>query len=194
MTDFVPFQKIPRWSKAQHIIISEKIDGTNAQIVINEDCTELKCGSRSRWITPEDDNYGFANWAYANKEHLLKLGKGQHFGEWWGYGINRCYNLKEKRFSLFNVLRWGSEEQLEKLVTIPQVNLVPVLYQGAFNETIIDLAVKRLEEEGSIAAPGFQNPEGVVIYMPGSRSLYKKTIGFDEHKSQLRFEERQAAA
>jgi hypothetical protein len=180
--NFVPFPKIPRWSKSQHMFITEKIDGTNAQIVINEDCTELKCGSRSRWITPEDDNYGFAKWAYANKEHLLNLGKGQHFGEWWGYGINRCYNLKEKRFSLFNTLRWGTEEQQAKLAEIPQVDIVPVLYAGPFEDAVIDEHLKDLEFNGSKAAPGFQNPEGVVIYMPATRSLYKKTIGSDEHK------------
>lgn len=50
--------------------------------------------SRTRWITPEDDNYGFAKWANENKEELLKLGIGQHFGEWWGSGIQRGYNLQ----------------------------------------------------------------------------------------------------
>lgn len=182
MTDFVPFQKIPRWSKSQHIFITEKIDGTNAQIQINEECTEIKCGSRSRWITPDDDNHGFARWVYSNKENLLKLGKGTHFGEWWGYGIQRCYNLKEKRFSLFNTLRWDTPEQSERLKEIPGVFVVPVLYKGPFSDSIIDETVNQLEKDGSTASPGFQNPEGVVIYMPASRSLYKKTIGSDEHK------------
>lgn len=182
MNDFVPFQKIPRWSKSQHIFITEKIDGTNAQIVINDDCTSLRCGSRSRWITPDDDNFGFARWCRDNQDKLLLLGKGTHFGEWWGQGIQRCYNLKEKRFSLFNTLRWSVPEQVEKLAEIPGVAIVPTLYQGPFSDSIIDETLSRLETEGSIASPGFQNPEGIVIYMPGSRTLFKKTIGFDEHK------------
>jgi len=179
---FEPFQKIPRWSKTQHIFITEKIDGSNASIYINDDCTDLLAGSRTRWITPEMDNFGFATWAYANKENLLKLGKGHHYGEWWGYGIQRCYNLKEKRFSLFNTLRWDTDEQRERLKEIPGVHIVPTLYKGPFSDTAIEEALKDLETNGSKASEGFQNPEGIVIYMPGSRTLFKKTIGADDHK------------
>lgn len=56
-TEFVPFQKIGRLSRG--CTITEKIDGTNASIYIGED-GEFLTGSRTRWITPEDDNYGFA--------------------------------------------------------------------------------------------------------------------------------------
>jgi len=174
MTDFEPFPKIPRWS-TQDIIITEKIDGTNAQIVINDDCTELKCGSRTRWITPDDDNYGFAGWAERNKDSLLQLGKGTHFGEWWGLGIQRSYNLHRKQFSLFNTLRWNTDEQQERLRSIADVSVVPILYQGPFSEQAIDETMDKLWKGGSVASPGFQNPEGVVIYMPGSRTLFKKT-------------------
>lgn len=179
--DFVPFPKIPRWS-SQHIVITEKLDGTNAQIVINDECTEIRAGSRSRWITPDDDNFGFARWVSENRESLLRLGKGQHFGEWWGYGIQRCYNLKEKRFSLFNTLRWDTDEQRERLAEIPGVSVVPTLYKGPFSDEQINLQLSELEKNGSVAAPGFQNPEGIVIYIPGSRTLFKKTIGANEHK------------
>lgn len=180
MTDFVPFPKIPRWSTS-HIIVTEKIDGTNAQIVINDDCTEIKAGSRTRWITPDDDNFGFAGWVERNKEALLRLGKGQHFGEWWGNGIQRTYGLKEKRFSLFNTLRWAAPEQQERLQDIP-VSVVPILYQGIYDTGMVEECLKSLDICGSYAAKGFMNPEGVVIYIPGSRSLFKKTLGGDEHK------------
>jgi hypothetical protein len=176
MTDFIPLQKIPRWS-SEHIVITEKIDGTNAQIVINDDCTDFKCGSRSRWITPEDDNFGFARWCRDNRETVLALGKGQHFGEWWGLGIQRCYNLPEKRFSLFNTLRWSTDEQLGRLERLNGITIVPILYQGPFSDQAIEDTLADLGKNGSKASPGFQNPEGVVIYMPGSRSLYKKTFG-----------------
>jgi hypothetical protein len=176
LTDFVPFPKIPRWDGAQHIFITEKIDGTNAQIVISDDCQEIRCGSRSRWITPDDDNFGFAGWVFQNKEQLLKLGKGQHFGEWWGLGIQRSYNLRERRFSLFNTTRWSTEEQQERLAGIDGVSVVPTLYQGPFSEKVIDEVMDKLWKDGSVASPGFQNPEGVVIYMPGTRTLFKKTF------------------
>lgn len=166
-----------RWNKAQHILITEKIDGTNASIWINDDCTELLCGSRTRWITPESDNFGFATWAYANKDVLLGLGKGTHFGEWWGLGIQRCYNMRERRFSLFNTTRWDTPEQQERLASIDGVGVVPTLYQGPFSEEIIDKTMDDLWANGSSASSGFRNPEGIVIYMPGTRSLFKKTFG-----------------
>lgn len=168
---FIPFPKIPRW-KNQHIVVTEKIDGTNAQIVINEDCTELRCGSRSRWITPEDDNFGFAKWAYDNKDKLLSLGKGQHFGEWWGEGIQRGYGLKEKRLSLFNTLRWSTPEQEERLNASP-CSLVPVLYQGPFSDAAIEECIDELRVKGSRASPGFLDPEGLIIYFAGTRSIFK---------------------
>ena len=79
--EFIPFPKIARLSRLA--IVSEKIDGTNAQVLITED-GDIFAGSRSRWITPEDDNYGFARWVEGNKDTLLKLGPGRHMGEWWG--------------------------------------------------------------------------------------------------------------
>ena len=79
--EFVAFPKIARFSR--EVIVTEKIDGTNGQIAINE-AGEFRVGSRERWITPEDDNHGFAAWAYAHKDELMGLGVGRHAGEWWG--------------------------------------------------------------------------------------------------------------
>lgn len=55
--EFMEFPKIARLSR--ECIITEKIDGTNGQIFIDEDGKFL-IGSRTRWITPENDNHGFA--------------------------------------------------------------------------------------------------------------------------------------
>lgn len=96
--EFKSFSKITRFLDAK-VTVTEKIDGTNALIAISGD--EFKVGSRSRWITPEDDNYGFARWAYAHKEDLMALGDGYWFGEWWGSGIQRKYGMLVKVFSLF---------------------------------------------------------------------------------------------
>lgn len=77
--EFAEFPKIARLSR--EIIVTEKVDGTNAQVFIGEEGTVL-VGSRNRWITPKDDNFGFAAWVEANKDAILKLGPGRHFGEW----------------------------------------------------------------------------------------------------------------
>lgn len=181
MSDFIPFPKIPRWRGSQHCFITEKIDGTNAQIVINEECTDIRVGSRNRWITPEDDNFGFAAWVAANKEALLGLGKGQHFGEWYGAGIQRTYGIREKRFALFNTLRWGTDEQKERLSKIPGVEVVPLLYAGEFKPDVVDQLMDNLRAGGSKVAP-FMNPEGIVIYFPETRTLWKYTFDGNESK------------
>lgn len=170
MIDFVPFPSISRLSR--DIIVTEKLDGTNASIHITEE-GEILAGSRTRWITPEDDNYGFAKWVQANKEDLLTLGPGTHFGEWWGQKIQRAYDLKEKRFSLFNTSRWGE--------TRPACcGVVPILYQGPFETDKILEALEDLRVNGSKAAPGFMKPEGVVIFHTAANMMFKKTLEKDE--------------
>lgn len=170
--DFIGFGKIPRLSR--EIIITEKIDGTNAQICITEN-GDFLVGSRTRWITPTDDNFSFAKWAYENKEELLKLGVGSHFGEWWGQKIQRGYNLQEKRFSLFNVARWNDEELRPKCCSV-----VPVLYRGDFDTSIINTIIDELRVNGSVASPKFMKPEGIIIYHTAGNLYFKKTLEKDE--------------
>lgn len=197
MTDFVEFPKMARLSRT--VIVTEKLDGTNACVYIGEPVLgeepEFLVGSRSRWITPEADNFGFAKWAYEHQSELMKLGPGRHFGEWWGSGIQRGYGLQngEKRFSLFNVSRWalfGTEPQripmadprIEKYQDVlPEcVGLVPVLYQGEFHTNEVDQCLSYLKEAGSVAAPGFMKPEGVVVFHVAGNVGFKKTIEKDE--------------
>ena len=181
MTDFIPFPKIARLSRG--MVVTEKIDGTNAQIHFT-DAGEMLVGSRTRWITPEDDNYGFAAWAKAHEEELRALGPGSHFGEWWGQGIQRRYGLTEKRFSLFNVGRWGPGAKDEALRPAC-CHVVPLLYSGDFSVEAVDGAIVGLRTFGSRAAPGFMQPEGVVVFHVASRTLYKKTVEKDErHKGE----------
>lgn len=170
--EFVPFPKIARLSR--EIVVTEKIDGTNAQIYVNDDMTDFVAGSRTRWITPKDDNFGFARWAQEHKEELLKLGPGSHFGEWWGAGIQRRYGIAEKRWSLFNVHRWSDP------VTRPTCcHVVPVLWRGNFDEFHADVELSSLQTTGSIAALGFMKPEGIVIFHTAGGYLFKKTIEKD---------------
>lgn len=167
---FEPFQKIARLSR--EIVVTEKIDGTNAQIEITDDGRVL-AGSRNKYITPEDDNFGFAKWVAENEDELRKLGYGRHYGEWWGAGIQRRYGLSTKRFSLFNVHRWGESRP-------SCCDVVPVLYKGVFDQSEINGALFRLKVGGSVAAPGFMDPEGVVIYHTAAGVLFKKTLDKDD--------------
>lgn len=172
--EFSAFPKMARWSR--EIIITEKIDGTNASIFIGED-GEFLTGSRTRWITPEADNYGFSRWAHENRDELMELGPGQHFGEWWGAGIQRRYGMTEKRFSLFNVSRWADERPA-------CCHVVPVLYRGPMFSDAIDQALATLDGN-SLAAPGFTDPEGVVLFHVAAGIGFKKTLKKDEQPKGL---------
>ena len=65
--EFIEWQKIPRLKRG--CVITEKIDGTNGQLLIQPFSTEqtplatfdgmaLYAGSRNRWLTLESDNFG----------------------------------------------------------------------------------------------------------------------------------------
>ena len=187
------FQDFPKMSRlAREMIVTEKLDGTNAQVCITDE-GKILAGSRTRWITPVDDNFGFAAWVDAHRAELLTLGPGRHFGEWWGAGIQRRYGLAEKKFSLFNVQRWALHGTAPKTyptadprvtrtqdVLPPCCGLVPLLLQGPFMTDAIDHCIDMLREHGSHAAPGFMKPEGIVVFHTAGNVGFKKTLDKDE--------------
>lgn len=191
--EFKAFPKIENIGKIGKMVITQKIHGTNAQIFIIEIASQegfqpdgksyvdldgktylVLAGSRTRWIYPGDDNYGFAAFVEANKKTLIKtLGKGQHFGEWAGPGINSGEGLKEKTFVLFDHWKFPPERILP-----PQTVVVPVLYEGKFDFEAINSAMEDLKTNGSKLQPGFMRPEGVVVSAFGQR--FKKVFNAEE--------------
>ncbi len=110
---FEPFEKIPRFFR--NVTITEKIDGTNASIHIVKPEIDIShfdlwtakvgdhliwAGSRTRWITPDNDNFGFAKWVANNAEELVQLGVGTHRGEWWGNGAGAVTMKSQKKSQL----------------------------------------------------------------------------------------------
>lgn len=182
--EFVAFGKIPRLFR--DCTITEKIDGTNAQIVVPEDPTApLLAGSRNRWLSESHDNYGFWRWVQENTDQLRMLGPGRFYGEWWGAGIQRRYNQTTKRFSLFNpdALRNLTQANPPGLTIQPEiVGVVPVLYQGPFDSNAVRLVLEKLRREGSMAAPGFMNPEGIIVFHHSAGRMFKVTLDGDNHK------------
>jgi len=189
--EFREFGKIARLSR--EVIITEKIDGTNASVYIPEDRSCVLAGSRTRWITPDDDNYGFARWVAEHAAELATLGPGHHFGEWWGQGVQRGYGLREKRWSLFNVQRWCPHGLTPQVLPSPDprvvrlqdtlppcCTLVPVLWRGVFDTAAVEECLWQLRVGGSVAAPGFKPAEGVVVWHTAANVGFKKTILKDE--------------
>ncbi len=174
--EFQPWPKVARLNR--DIVISEKIDGTNAAVGVTED-GEVFAQSRTRLITPKDDNFGFARWVADNSEALRDiLGPGLHFGEWWGQGIQRGYGILGKRFSLFRAAVY--REAIEQRAGDLPIYVVPVLYEGLFSQLAIDDALNYLRMVGSAAAPGFDRPEGIVVYHEAARTMFKVTLEKDE--------------
>jgi hypothetical protein len=191
----VEFTEWPKTTRLfRDIVISEKIDGTNSALRIERmdqvspsGCTEynppiairdglgLWAQSRSRLITPGDDNFGFARWVLDNAEELTTLfDTGIHFGEWWGSGIQRGYGLTkgDKRFSLFNT---AAHADIHLRTALP-IRAVPVLYEGVFDQGVIEENLTDLRDNGSYAAPGFMKPEGICIFHSQSRIVQKVTL------------------
>ena len=181
--DFVAFPDIKKFAIAQ-MSITQKIHGSNAQIVIwKEEAyhfgtepvmnSHIRAGSRTRWIYPHDDNYGFAAFVEANKAELIeKLGEGTHYGEWAGPGINSGEGLTQKTFVLFDWWRYKDKPMP------PQTVVVPVLYAGPVDIAKIDEVMDDLKTNGSKLVPGYMKPEGVVISLAGVR--YKKVFTAEE--------------
>lgn len=188
---FEPFSKIPRLSR--EMVVTEKLDGTSGQIFIEHSVVSgvegsvaevrefaVFAGSRNRYLqTGKGDNFGFAGWVQSHAEELVAdLGPGRHFGEWWGCGIQRGYNLTERRFSLFNVKRWHFVNELPSEHK-KCFSAVPILYRGPFCTAEVERWVTYLAEKGSVAAPGFMDPEGLVIFHTAANAIFKKTIKDD---------------
>lgn len=204
--EFEPWPSIARLNK--DAIYTEKINGTNSAVVIepltvdtsgafssttlvdvDDTVYAVWCQSHNRFITPTDDNFGFANWVLKNAEALVKiLGPGRHFGEWWGSGIQGGYGLLkgERRFSLFNVKRWRNTLDWNKgHDMLPELYMVPQIYEGRFSTQIAEQCILQLRELGSMASPGFMKPEGVVVFHTASQTSYKTFLENDLiHKSQ----------
>jgi hypothetical protein len=207
MIEFQEFPKIPRYRR--EIALTEKLDGTNAAVVwvkVTDDNKDdpniiayeelldqhgtaiglhaLLAQSRGRFILPgrikaKSDNYAFAQWVDDNQGALTRLGPGVHYGEWWGCGIQRGYGLPEKRFSLFNVSRWGDGKQERPACC----DVVPLL--GYFQHDQIGTQLERLRTFGSVAAPGYMRPEGMIVWHSQSKQYYKILLEGDDTPKSL---------
>lgn len=200
--EFKKWDSIPRLSK-ENMSIAEKIDGSSCAIRVREwdgtvdDSDALTtvtveggaiytvwAQSRKRFLQPskEGDNFGFAKWVLDNATELVQiLGPGDHYGEWFGAGIQRRYGLSDKRFALFNAHRWleilhPSEDRFGIGLYI-----VPVLYAGPFNGAMINRHVELLRLTGSKAVLHEWPAEGLVVNLRSSGVSYKVLLENDDY-------------
>jgi len=168
---FLEFPKIPRLNR--EVVVSEKLDGTNASVYITEAGT-IHAASKSKWIDEADDNHGFAKWVAEHAQELMALGPGYHRGEWHGSGINKNRNrLPDKRWALFNTTRWTTDTPPPACCSV-----VPILYRGPFDTTILNGLLSTMREQGSRAYPGTPG-EGIIIFHTASTQFWKATTERD---------------
>jgi len=181
--EFKEFPKMARLNR--ECLITEKIDGTNACVVISDDGQVAGQSRNQLLIDGKSDAFGFALWVQRNEQRLRDLlGPGHHFGEWWGSGIQRGYAVpsdgpqgRKKGLALFNVDRWA---EVVKSADWPELTTVPLLYRGLFRTEVIERCLTNLAIQGSQAAPGFMRPEGVVVFHLAANIGFKATIEKDD--------------
>lgn len=205
--EFEKFSSIGRLYR--EVTITEKIDGMNACIVIQECSGEdlyrnalihtkampfnsfeprlfaVAVQSRKQFLTLDNDIQGLAAWVSEHAQELASaLGPGRHYGEWWGKNIQRSYHQKRNWFSLFNTKRWNKDNvgHIDGLIT------VPVLYSGPYADWVNEMQLHKLETQGSFAAQEVDDreldfrAEGIVGWHTALDTYYKVTLDGDGHK------------
>lgn len=196
--EFRAWPKTPRLFR--DIVITEKIDGTNCAIIIEEldvddpgsyrlaaverdgVLYEVAAQSRNRLITPgkTTDNHGFAAFVQHNAEELFDLlGPGRHYGEFWGKGIQGRYVNQHptiKGFALFNTEKYATLKAWLPNPSGGEVLVEPahVIYEGPFSEKAVQDAME-LMSKGSWVSP-LSPAEGIVVFHTQSRQVYKVTL------------------
>ena len=179
MSETIPHRGMPKiYRLNKPLLVTEKIDGTSALVYVGADGAVL-AGSRNRWLTPDNDNCGFAAWVAENAAELATLGHGYHHGEWWGQGIQRGYGLAGRRFSLFNARRWSGRQPA--CCDVVPWREVPAERLTLAHDDVAAFAAAWLGA-GSVAAPGYKSPEGIVVCHEVSGACFKYTFGGDGHK------------
>ena len=197
------YNSFPSIERLENIycIISEKIDGTNGLIEINE--TNVRFGSRNRYISFSDDNAGFANFFRHYEAKLEDVAKDvitkelelngetltscnesyplRIYGEWFGCGIQRGYGLKDKFFMPFSSF-YG-----EKLIEyqVPNVITPNIMYTGKFSMEVVGTCMQQLKLNGSGVVKDYKQPEGIVIFFPKYNFRLKETFDGAKWKDAL---------
>lgn len=137
-----------KWAVGAEVVITEKVDGTNALVYVDKNKGLVLAGSKEKWLVEGvNDNFDFLQYVNKNKEYLMySLKDGYNYGEYWGPGVGRSYNQEERFFSPFD----GS-------------GAIPVLYRGKLSLEVLDSLVEDLTLNGSKLVLGYMHPEGLVI-------------------------------
>ena len=154
--------------------IFPKLDGTNASVWYDRDDMVVKCGSRRRVITPDDDNAGFAAWVNSDDEKAEKLRwmasafpELIFYGEWLVPHTIRTYRQETwRRFWIFDVY----DRNLGTYVPFESYKVMLEQYRQDFIEPICTIQdpseeqlIAQCETNTYLISEGAGVGEGVVL-------------------------------
>jgi len=192
MTGFIKYQHVERYGKVEVDGIEQgtcyvfpKIDGTNGQVWLDEDGT-VRCGSRNRELTLDNDNAGFLKAtlesnkivAFIHDHPDLRL-----YGEWLVPHSFKLYREDAwRKFYVFDVCRVdpvGEKEYLtydeySPLLEDYGIEYIPPIFYG--DNLHPDRFYDALEEGYYLVEDGKGTGEGIVIKNYDYRNRFGKTV------------------
>lgn len=129
----------PAFKVGEHITITEKIDGANASIVVNEDGTLTACSRRNE-LNQNNTLQGFYDFVQTLDASIVSAALTSRyilFGEWLVKHTIRYPEDKMKQFYVFDVydteteqyMPWDFTKQIAEFIGL---NTVPLFYDGPF--------------------------------------------------------------
>ena len=129
----------PAFKAGEHITITEKIDGANASIVVNEDGTLTACSRRNE-LNQNNTLQGFYDFVQTLDASIVSAALTSRyilFGEWLVKHTIRYPEDKMKQFYVFDVydteteqyMPWDFTKQIAEFIGL---KTVPLFYDGPF--------------------------------------------------------------
>ena len=162
------FKRLRRSALFRDVTISEKIDGTNAQVfVVAEDRGRRQPGrglggslrKRTTSVSRRGSPIMLTSCASSAQDVIS--------AEWYGRGIQRRYGLQDRRFALFNSCTDGPRSARRAAA------IVPVLTTRTMGADVVSECLETLRSGGSLARSGFHAPGGIVIYHHASGGMFR---------------------
>lgn len=129
----------PAFKAGEHITITEKIDGANASIVVNEDGTLTACSRRNE-LNQNNTLQGFYDFVQTLDASIVSAALTNRyilFGEWLVKHTIRYPEDKMKQFYVFDVFDTETEQYMpwdftKQIAEFIGLKTVPVFYDGPF--------------------------------------------------------------
>lgn len=193
------------------VVVTAKVDGTNACIYWDADLQQVGAGSRKRALTELKDNADFYAWVHSNQEEAVALRKLIEdyprfivYGEWLGsskfIGSIKQYDSSALgHLYIFDVYDTETSEYLQEqiwreIVALYGLDKYCVKILGILNHPSYDDIVKIANQNKFLLSNSEILGEGVVCKAQGWKNKYGRTCygkivlnEFKEHKSKGKY-------